>query len=931
MSSASPYAALFEHLALGGLVVLPNTHAARTLRSAFDRHQSDLAQRGLGPSAWEPARARSWQQFTTGLFNDLVLSGDESHVLLNEAQEHHLWREIIAATQPDALTSTDSLAELARSAWHLASAYNATQRLAATANTEDTRTFAAWATDFTARCKKTDVLSLAQLNSALLTHLQRNSLAAPAQLHLAAFDDPTPSQSALIEALRALGTTIIDHKIGCPTSGFSGMGSQDPRSTIPLRASIIAPTDRDELILAARWIRNFLEQHRSPEQNQSQNKSIAVLVPSLDDDRAQLELIFREVLAPELESIHADLSSTPWQFSTGLPLASLPLIRPVLELSQWAHAPLSLDRISALLLSPFLGIASDRNLAAQFDAAVLRRSTLLRPELDLIAILTLADTKSHIALLPAWLRNFHLQVTRAGNLESLRTFAEWSEFLRGLLHAVQWPGERTLTAAEFEATRAWDSVLDLLSTLDYSGNRVSLATFLESLDRQTRVTNFSGPSTHAPVQVMSIEDAAGSIFDAVLFLRATDANWPRSPQPNPLLSWQLQQQLAMPGASSTATIAHARSFTTRLLARSGATLFFSAAENADGHLRPTSLLTELEIPVIVPNELIPTSQPVTPLSIEEFADTAPLPPLPSTEIHGGASVLRLQAACGFRAFAEFRLQAKELEEFTIGLDAQESGQLIHRALRDFWAVVKTQSRLRSLSPEDREHHLRRSIDAAISRHLQLHNTWDEAFIALQRQRLLTLLDRWLLCELERSPFEVLVHEHEDRIAVGPLSLEVRFDRIDKLDASSESGDSFVLVDYKTGASGHPNQWEGERPDDPQLPLYALAYQPNELKALTFAKVTTEKMKWLGYQAEPGGILPSTRSNQNPPRNLSELIDEWRSVLTQLANDFAAGRAFVAPKDYPKTCEHCRQRLFCRLNPAALTGVADYESAEESDG
>ena len=176
MPSASPYAALFEHLANGGLVVLSNARAARTLRAAFDRHQSDLAQRGLGPSAWEPARTLSWQQFTTGLFNDLVLSGLEPRLLLNEAQEHHLWRDTITASQPNALSSTDSLAELARSAWHLTAAYNAIPRLAATANTADTRTFAAWASDFTTRCKQV-----------------RPSLACPARLRSA---HPSPAQLA---------------------------------------------------------------------------------------------------------------------------------------------------------------------------------------------------------------------------------------------------------------------------------------------------------------------------------------------------------------------------------------------------------------------------------------------------------------------------------------------------------------------------------------------------------------------------------------------------------------------------------------------------------------------------------------------------------------------------------------------------------------
>jgi len=924
MSSASPYAQLFEHLAVGGLVILPNARAARTLRAAFDRFKSEEAQRNLGPSAWEPARALSWQQFTTGLFNDLVLAGEESSVLLNEAQEHHLWRETIAAAQPDSLSSTDSLAELARSAWHLASAYNATARLTATANTQDTRTFAAWAADFTARCKKSDVLSLAQLDSALLTHLQRNSLAAPANLHLAAFDDPTPSQSALIDAFRTSGTTIIDHPLansGCPMSlALGDMGSQDSQPlTTPLRAAIIAPTERDELYLAARWIRAYLEQHRV------EQKSVAVLLPSLDDDHAQLDLIFREVLTPELESIHADLSSTPWQFATGAPLASLPLIQCVLELAHWAHSALSLDRISALLLSPFLGVGSDRNLAAQFDAAVMRRSTLLRPELDLSTLLTIADTKSHIASLPTWLRNLQLQITRAGNLESLRSFAEWAEFLRGLAHAAQWPGERALTAAEFEATCAWDGVLDLLSTLDYANRRVSLSTFLESLDRQARVTNFSGPSTHAPVQVMSIEDAAGSIFDAVLFLRTTDANWPRSPQPNPLLSWQLQQQLNMPGASSAATTAHARTFTSNLLARSSAMVFISAAENKDGHLRPTSLLADLEIPTATPDSLVASAPQTTPVLTEAFIDAAPLP-APPTQTRGGSRVLKLQAACGFLAFAELRLQSYELTPRSPGFDALESGNFLHKVLQRFWNSVQTQQNLRDKSPTDRRRLLAECIDAAFA--TQSHTTgWDTAYLALQKLRLHNLLSRWLELELERSPFSVSATEEKAEIEVGPLALSVRMDRIDQVDLP-DGKQGFVFVDYKTSYAASPKNWESSRPDDPQLPLYAIATAPGELQALTFARIRAgQQAEWLGYQSAPG-LLPIKTISDLPQK-----IDAWRDTLTQLAEAFYSGDATVSPKDFAQNCKNCAQRLVCRLNLEDLHINPDDDTGDsgESDG
>jgi probable DNA repair protein len=906
MSSASPYAELFEHLALGGLVVLPSARSARTLHSAFDRHQSGQAQLGLGPSAWEPARVLSWQQFTTGLFNDLVLDGLESRLLLNEAQEHHLWRETIAVAQPNALASTDSLAELARSAWHLASAYNATSRLYSTANTTDTRTFAAWAGDFSARCAKSQLLPLAQLDSALLTHLQRSSLPAPPSLHLAAFDDPTPSQSAVLEALRIRGSQIVHHPIEYPTQPFQS-----------LRASIIAPTERDEFLFAARWIREFLRQHRA------ENQSVAVLLPSLDDDRAQLDLIFREILAPELESIHADLSSTPWEFSTGPALASLPLLHCVLELAHWANAALPLDRVSALLLSPFLGGASDRNLAAQFDAAVLRRSTLLRPELDLSAFLALADTKAHVASLPAWLRNFHLQVTRAGNLDHSRSFAEWAEFVRSLASAANWPGERTPTASEFEATRAWDSVLDLLSTLDSTNRGVSLSTFLESLDRQTRVTNFAGPSTHASVQVMSIEDAAGSAFDAVLFLRATDANWPHSPTPNPLLSWHLQQQLNMPGASAAASTAQARSLTTHLLARSGNTLFLSAAENVDGHLRPLALL-EGHInswPAIFPQPQLVSAPSI--LS-DAFADASSLP-APSTHPRGGSKVLKLQAACGFLAFAELRLQSKELSPRAPGFDALESGNILHEAMRRFWQEMVSQDELRRRFAE-RDAILTQCIDATFASALPGTSSWDQAYLTLQKHRLHKVLRDWLNLELKRSPFTVTAREEKTQIEVGPLTLSVRVDRIDKVDLP-DGNDGFVFVDYKTSYTANPKNWESPRPDDPQLPLYALTTTPNELKALTFAKIRAgQQAEWLGYQSTPG-FLPIKTVPELPLK-----INDWRDALTQLAYAFYSGDASVYPKDFAQNCTRCAQRLVCRVNPADLEAQAELDDkSPDADG
>ncbi|HEY5056360.1 MAG TPA: PD-(D/E)XK nuclease family protein, partial [Acidobacteriaceae bacterium] len=154
----------------------------------------------------------------------------------------------------------------------------------------------------------------------------------------------------------------------------------------------------------------------------------------------------------------------------------------------------------------------------------------------------------------------------------------------------------------------------------------------------------------------------------------------------------------------------------------------------------------------------------------------------------------------------------------------------------------------------------------------------------------------------------------------------RMDRIDKV------GEGVFFVDYKTGFAADPKQWNGDRPDEPQLPLYTLLPETNELKGVAFAKVRTGRdMKWSGYQGEEG-ILPASRSKANV-RDLAWLVEEWRGTLTQLAVDFAAGRADVRPKNFEVNCTRCAQRLLCRIERASLQSNVDEDAiaGEDVDG
>jgi ATP-dependent helicase/nuclease subunit B len=865
-----------------GVLVLPNARAAGELRRAFEARGVDA----VGIS--------SWGQWMNSLWSELVMAGEEARLLLNAAQELSLWVEIVSEGAAGATSrSAEAVAGMAMSGWKLAAEYEITGRLRGAAGTYDSRVFAGWAEAFSRRCGAKGYLPAAALEEALRLHVERGAVVVQRAVELVGFEGLRPARRSLLEALRRSGSKVKETAMRTDAEG--------------LRASVVAATERGELELAARWVRRFVEERPQAR--------VAVLVPGLGEERAELEDVLREVLAPELEDVGADLSSAPWEISGGVTLDAVSMVMDVLALARWVEGALPVQRVSSLLLSPYLGKSEWRDAAARFDVR-LRKEVMLRPEMGMGALLALADTKGEGAQL-TWLREAERFVRKDGDRSKPRGYAEWMEFVRGLGVAAGWPGGRELTATEFAATEAWESALDTVSTLDFSGRRVSYATALEALDLQARTAVFTAPSTGATVQVMGVAEVEGSVWDAVVFLRATDANWPMAERVHPLLPWGLQRSLKMPGGDAGQAAEHALEFTRGILERTGDVLFTSAAENADGTLRPSPLMEELALGRVEASTLVGEAKTEEPIALQHVQDGTALPPLPSTVVRGGARVLKLQAACGFLAFAELRLHANEPKGSEMGLDAGESGSWLHGALQTFWEDVKTQDALRGMTWDERDEMVVWAIEKTMPRRVRVESAWDEAYLAVQKERVRVVMQQWLGEELKRGPFEVKRSESEHVLEVGPLTLEVRLDRVDKVE------DGFFLVDYKTGQSGHPKQWEGDRPDDPQMPLYALLHEAEELKGLAFARIRAgDEMKWVGVQAE-AGILPKSVANKVVA--LPALVQEWKSTLGRLAEEFAGGHAGVKPKSYAVNCVRCGQRLLCRVTASSLL---DGENAEE---
>jgi probable DNA repair protein len=286
-------------------------------------------------------------------------------------------------------------------------------------------------------------------------------------------------------------------------------------------------------------------------------------------------------------------------------------------------------------------------------------------------------------------------------------------------------------------------------------------------------------------------------------------------------------------------------------------------------------------------------------------------------VRGGTRVLADQAACPFRAFARHRLGAEGIASPADGLDARDRGNLLHALMAQLWGTLRTKSRLDCVSPAELAAAIDDAARVAVAKvRAQRAGVLDGRLAELERARLAKLAREWLAVESERGEFEVVAREEKRSLVAGGLTFNGRIDRMDKL-----AHGGHVLIDYKTGRAT-PNDWLGERPDDPQLPLYAIAAK-EDIGAVAYARIKAGEMRFMGLTRE-AGVLPKAKLAESWPG----LFAEWRRELDELGGEFAQGVARVDPKRGLKTCRHCDLHSLCRVHERIAAMEDDDEGGDE---
>jgi len=562
---------------------------------------------------------------------------------------------------------------------------------------------------------------------------------------------------------------------------------------------------------------------------------------------------------------------------------------------QWCFAELS-----ALLLSPYItGHETEATARAGLEVA-------LRKDNQHTIWLPTAITRDAWRQVPVFAGAMrHLMDWEISHLLP----SEWAQRVQAMWqHVLGLSAETERSSLEVAQVNAMGEVLAALAGLDHESSGMSwgdFLVFLKELLAEKQITQTSA----SQVVLLAMEEAPGLAFDHVFVLGMDEERWPQTAQPSPFIPVPVQQRAGIANASAR----HAFEASRRLwqhIVQSAPVVEVSFARQRQGKdvlASPMLCLT--------PRPAAAVEMPWRPLmsAPEVQVGIFDAVPLEGEKIPGGSWGLKEQSACPFRYFASRRLSISALEETEPGLSAKDRGSLVHRVLELIWKQLGDQASLLELL-DDRD-----GLEAVIRE--AIHRSWSSIghpvardVRRLESRRLQRLLDEWLRIEAARPPFRVV--ESESWRTWKPecddgRKLNLKLDRVDE-DAAGRR----LIIDYKTGSRSSIGDWLGERPREPQLPLYATveAQAGHEPVAVGFARVRSGELGFEGLAAEQVDMtgIQLWRGREDEPDDWHDLVSLWQQRLQMLACEMVEGRNDVAPRD-EKACDYCDLRAVCRID------------------
>ncbi len=846
---------LLDHLTPNSLLLTANKRLSNKITNIHHDYQLKLKN-----AAWKSLDALPLVNWLERCYESVQLGNPAKHdLLLNDFQEYIIWQKIIQNESAYALLNISETARLAQKAWQLLNQYQINLNTPQLNENPDNEQFILWAKQFKEYCHKQNFLDIANLTNTITQRFEQHYLTVPHEIHLIGFIELTPDVNHLFDVLSAQDCSIHLYQL---------KGTSTTTQTVSLTSI------DDEIITLARWAKH-LALHEP-------HASIGCIVPKLNDHRAKIERVFTDVCQSDIT----------FNLSSGTALFDEPMIYTGLTILSMIHRDIPLENISHLLRSPFLAKAEEHiTNRAQLETAIrkLKNPTYTLTQLIHLSILNETDLAQYLKTFQQLLNNSHQTYFPSA---CMKLFSQ-------LLSTLGWPGERTLNSREYQTLEHWKKLLNECVTLDVVLHDTwTPAEALTQLKQRTTRTLFQPQTIEAPIQILGMLESTDLSFTHLWVMELDDLHWPPPAKPNPLLPISLQRQYNMPHASAERELAFCELMISRFQQQANTVIFSHSTQLDDKPLQPSLLLHDFNDITIQQLNLTALPLSPTPVRLESVTDEQAPIINDQEKIAGGTSIFKLQAACPFRAFAQIRLHADAIDEPSINFNAKERGSLLHTALELLWRHIQSHQHLMQLTPAELKSLIKKNIHRAVqkqlkNRHIPTH------LIELEQKRAYTLLIQWFELEKARHAFTVVSQENWDHTQIGPLKIRLRMDRID-----CTADQQYIVIDYKSGKT-NINTWFGDRPDEPQLPLYAV-YSHYPIDAISFAQLCADEITFKTASKQQN-ILPNDKQIEWDKQCI-----EWKQTLEKLAQDFYTGNAQVDPKNKHQTCRYCQLKTLCRV-------------------
>ena len=881
--------ALLEAAGAGHTILAPTTELAAALFDALER-----AYRDSGRDIWPTPRVRDFGGWLRERHIQRQLTDSSTPRCLTEVEERELWRGVVLERDTgEGLLDPSGAARAARRARRAMHEYAIPAGAVAADGSDESQIFLEWNARFEERCRTVRCIDADRLPMSLAGASPMREQGAESIVWIESPHwRPVARRWLQAEAGSALPPSSV--------SASSAPGRPDS-SRLRRFGSRAA-----ELAAMADWGRQGLLA--------SPGFRAWICVPDLAQCRSELLDAFDAALAPQRFSLNESAQSAPYAVAGGTPLADYAPVRAALDLLGVSSGPVSFTRFSAMLRSPELQeSAAEAGAAATLDAALRIRAPSEIPLAGWLELAQRVAREESVGPVGALLR-LQMSARILGELSGNHPMSRWVFRWIAAFEAAPWTFRRRWSSGEYQSAERFRELLAALAAGDPVFGTHSRRAAESILRRAARDTVFQSQTGVPPIWVSGQLIDPWLSYEGLWVTGCHEARWPPPVDPIPLLPVRLQREYGVVAAAAHLQLQFAEDLQRRWQARAHRCVF-SCADSADGrHAAPSPLLLAGEAGPTPSLEApgppyMPAPQPHWLAQVNDAPELESLvdewaPAFAADEHTRGVSTLKAQSRCPFRGFAETRLRTAALDRPIPGFNERERGELLHNALERIWSALIDSKRLAALGAGQRTDLLDRSVRAAIEtlcRRRDPGARWRER----ERIRLHAILGRWLEVEALRAPFAVeRLEGGAQRGMFGGVEFTVRIDRVDRLEDGAR-----VLIDYKSGAAGV--DWRGDRPDNPQLPIYALLL-PQALVAVAYGRINASECSFVA-EAERDEIFKPRikKSKMEGMESLAALLVLWSRRIDNLAAEFAAGRAAVDP--LPRACESCHLHGLCRVH------------------